>query len=263
MKIEDNRLIEAEYQPSPNHSGHFESEPDTIVIHFTAGGSRTSSSNWLCDKRAKASCHIVLGRDEKISQLVDFDTIAWHAGRSSWLERTSLNKYSIGIEIDNAGKLKKSGQEYYSHFGRKYDRDEVFIAKDGIPWHAFTEWQIENTVMACLALKDIYPIELILGHHEISPGRKVDPGPAFPLDYVRNKVLNAGRKDQEDESISEDPMALASENLNIRSGPGPQHPILRSPLPKGEKVKVMDAKNGWTKVEVTTSGWVSSRYLKT
>lgn len=123
-------LLEGEsisQQPSNNKGGKFPSSlPDTIVIHFTGGRSAQSSANWQCDPKAKASAHVVVGQKGEIIQLVPFDTIAWHAGRSSWEGRSGLNQYSIGIEIDNAGRLEKQGDQYVSWFKKPYKPDEVF-----------------------------------------------------------------------------------------------------------------------------------------
>jgi N-acetylmuramoyl-L-alanine amidase len=103
MKIE-NHLLSGEkidFKNSPNISGKFKTGLlDTIVIHYTAGSSRESSVSTLINPGSKASAHLVIGRDGKITQLVPFDTIAWHAGNSSYKGRVGLNSYSIGIEID-------------------------------------------------------------------------------------------------------------------------------------------------------------------
>ena len=76
---------------------------DTIIIHYTAGANAESAIHTLCDRERKVSAHLVVGRDGAVTQLLPFNTIGWHAGRSHWRERTSFNQYSIGIEIDNAG----------------------------------------------------------------------------------------------------------------------------------------------------------------
>ncbi len=101
--------------------------PDTVVIHYTAGRDAESSAKFLCSE-VKASAHLVIGRDGKIIQLVPFNTISWHAGVSAYGARQGLNKYSIGIELDNAGILQKTGNEYKAWFGRSYPENEVMYA---------------------------------------------------------------------------------------------------------------------------------------
>ena len=76
--------------------------PDTIVIHATGGSSAESSARYLANKATPVSAHLVIGRRGEIYQLVPFNVIAWHAGKSTHKGRTNLNRYSIGIELDNA-----------------------------------------------------------------------------------------------------------------------------------------------------------------
>ena len=81
------------------------SGPDMIVVHYTAGSSARTAAEFLAKEEVKASAHLVIGRQGELFQLVPFDTEAWHAGRSSYDGRANLNRYSIGIELDNLGRL--------------------------------------------------------------------------------------------------------------------------------------------------------------
>jgi N-acetylmuramoyl-L-alanine amidase len=115
------------FKASPNHGGALGNAlPDTIVVHFTAGASLDSSVTSLCDPKSKASAHVVVGRDGKVVQLVPFDTIAWHAGASSLGNRTGLNKFSVGIEIDNAGRLTQTASGDFLTW-RAPERDGAFV----------------------------------------------------------------------------------------------------------------------------------------
>jgi len=175
----------------------FRSSPDSIVIHYTGGSDGISSAKHLCNDKVRASAHIVLDRSGHIYQCVPFDKIAWHAGKSSFLGRKNYNNFSIGIEIDNAGKLEKISDDYYrSWFGGGYSDNEVVKAVHRNSsedheefWHKYTYIQIEKCFQLCQSLIDHYPsISSVVGHEEISVGRKTDPGPAFPLDELRNKL---------------------------------------------------------------------------
>lgn len=198
-KIKNHKLEGVDYVASPNTSGKFRAKlPDSIIIHYTAGGSLQGAVSTLTARNSKASAHVVVGRDGKIVQLVPFDTVAWHAGVSSYGGRSYYNQYSIGIEIDNAGELKPSGSGYLSWFNKRYGADEVVQAvhrnQTGPSyWHVFTEEQIETVQELCETLMGTYDIKEILGHEEIAPGRKTDPGPAFPLDKLRERLLGEGR----------------------------------------------------------------------
>ena len=272
MNISNHRLTGdgISFIESPSHSGLFDSGlPDTIIIHFTAGSSAESSVNALCNPKTKASAHLVVGRDGSITQTIPFNTIAWHAGNSSYKERIGFNKYSIGIEIDNAGRLTKAGNEYIAWFGRTYPETEVI---EGIHrneskssyWHRYTEKQISAVYDLCDELVDTYRISSILGHEEISPGRKADPGPAFPLDKLRDRLLNCSRAEEGAKELLIGRIGLVTApKLNIRSKPGAISPTVTQPLTKGTKVEIIQEINGWYEVNLQIQGWVKKEYIKT
>ena len=84
-------------------------QPEYLVLHYTASRDAASSIRWFKNSDAQASAHVVIGKDGTVTQMVPFDRIAWHAGVSRWEDRTGLNAYSIGIELDNPGKLRRRG----------------------------------------------------------------------------------------------------------------------------------------------------------
>jgi N-acetylmuramoyl-L-alanine amidase len=260
----------ADFEEINKTSGSFESGlPDTIVIHYTGSGSAASTINTFKDSDINASAHVVVDYDGSITQLIPFHKIAWHAGRSSWLDRTGLNDYSIGIEIVNAGRLEKSGNVWRSWFGRTYQEEEVVHAvhkNESIPswWHRYTEAQISTVLELCKAIMKSYDIRFILGHDEISPGRKTDPGPAFPMEKLRDRLLYNNLKDDADDSGRE---ALAkgivhASALNIRSGPGAGHKTIADPLSRNTELTILEEKDGWFHVEIPIRGWVSGKFVK-
>lgn len=272
MKIQDHRLyVEGKavsFKKSPNTSGKFSSEDlDTIIIHYTAGANASSSIDTLTNKSVKASAHLVVSRDGSITQLVPFDEVAWHAGKSEYNGRKGFNKYSIGIEIDNAGLLTKAGNSYKSWFGREYAKSGVVEAIHRNEttkkyWHAYTEAQIEAVESICKALIDTYGIQSILGHEEVAPMRKVDPGPAFPLDQLREKILFGRQEDEEDVSKESNEGVVTASKLNIREMPDGNAEKVTNALPKNISVKILEEKHGWYKVAVEIEGWVAAKYVK-
>mgnify|MGYP006283743277 CR=1 FL=1 len=258
-------------------SGFFdEGLPDTLVIHYTAGGSLEGAVNALRDPHVRASAHLVVGRDGRIKQLIPFNKIAWHAGQSSWQGRSGLNRYSIGIEIDNAGKLSKTGDLYKTWYGGIIPQEHVYYGthrNESSPayWHDFTEKQITCVFELCRVLRDKYDIVTIVGHEEISPGRKIDPGPAFPLDKLRNVLLEdrsadepVVRPDEPDASPIPGKKAgiVTASSLNFRSAPNYNAAPLSGPLPNGTKLTVLDEEHGWYKVDVPQTGWVKKEYVR-
>ena len=200
MKIDNHRLIADDGQPvryveTPNHGGVM--TPEYLVMHYTAGSSAESAVAWLCNPEAKASAHLVIGRDGSITQLAAFNRSAWHAGQSRWAGRNSLNAFSIGIELDNAGKLERVGERWLCAVSkREYPDDEVLIANHphdrpgtmAAGWHQYSAAQLDAAGEVGVLLMQSYALRDVLGHDEIAPGRKTDPGPAFPMASFRARL---------------------------------------------------------------------------
>lgn len=263
MKI-NHHLLEAEYvtkTETPNKGGSL--DPKYLIIHFTAGQSCQSSVDWLCNPQAKASAHLVVGRDGNITQLAPFNVVAWHAGKSGWNGLTGMNQYSIGIELDNAGKLTKVGNKYRTWFQSEIAEDNVIQARhknesDIGFWHAYTDIQIQRATELASLLVKTYRLKDILGHEDIAPGRRNDPGPAFPLPNIRSLVF--GRSDENEEVYK-----ITVEGLNIRKGPGVEFDPVAQPLSLGTEVFLLETRDRWSKVDVTgpndIEGWVNNKFI--
>jgi N-acetylmuramoyl-L-alanine amidase len=263
LSIEDDRLVGKNvfFVETPNKGGDL--APRYLAFHYTAGKNATSSINWLTNPESKASAHLVLARDGTITQLAPFNVKTWHAGLSHWDGLSGLNSYSIGIEMDNAGPLKKVGDKYQAWFGTLYTEDEVVLAKhklDDEPrwWHAYTEVQIQKALELAQLLVRHYDLKDVVGHEDIAPDRKRDPGPAFPLENVRALVL--GREEEEREHYE-----VTASTLNIRSGPGVEFPPVAEPLKRGTEVVLLEKRDRWNKVELVKNGdiegWVHNQFL--
>ena len=166
--------------------------PDMIVLHYTAGTSAESSSIFLTRPDVSASAHLVIGRKGEVFQLVPLHIEAWHAGKSWYAGRGGLNRYSIGIELDNLGKLRFSGDLFVAECGRVVLPDEVYTDCSGdhpTYWHRYTERQIRVLQEICSLLEETYPIRDVVGHSVITP-RKIDPGPALEFAFSELQVKN-------------------------------------------------------------------------
>ena len=268
MEIANNRLKDAKYVQAAIHGNKFKAGfPDTIVIHFTAGPNGASTVNYFKGKYARASAHLVVDTDGSVTQMVPFDTVAWHAGPSSFNGRTGYNFFSIGIEIVNKGWLKKSGSVFRGHYGATYKAEEVVEGEHRNPkfhylkyWHAYTPEQIEAVKQICISLMETYNIKHIVGHEEITKG-KSDPGPAFPLDKMRNELLGSGRdQNGPDTDIGKD-MKVTASQLNFRTEPSLSAQKAGPPLVRGTKVKVVETQGQWAKIKVEVEGWVAAKYI--
>jgi N-acetylmuramoyl-L-alanine amidase len=145
-----------------------DSRAQFLILHFT-GGTWEASLKTLTEDNV-SSHYLVRDNPVKIFQLVDEGQRAYHAGLSSWQGQTQLNAASIGIEIQNLGDTQ---------------------GPDGIEYHAYPKEQIDAVialVKAIVARHGIRP-DRILGHSDIAPLRKVDPGPTFPWKRLADEGL--------------------------------------------------------------------------
>lgn len=181
------------FAESPNSSAHV--TPLYLIIHYTAGTNLSGTVSWFLDPKAQASAHIVIDRNGGITQMVPFNRRAWHAGKSTWGNLEGINQYSIGIELVNAGKLRKNASGEWVNWSNKViPASEVTVARhkdetSETGWHEYTEAQIEAAIQVASVLHNEYNFTDILGHDDVSPHRKVDPGPLFPMISFRSRVL--------------------------------------------------------------------------
>lgn len=179
------------YRPSPNVGGVC--RPRFLVIHFTGGGEAGAIETLTAP--GGVSAHFVVGEAGTITQLVDLDRTAWHAGKSSWRDVSgSLNPVSIGIEIANLGDAIEGSPGSYRAYGRPIPDDRVLVARhanggSARPWHTYPEAQIAAVTAIAKALHAAFHFEDIVGHDQIAPTRKVDPGPAWPMEAIKAAVL--------------------------------------------------------------------------
>jgi N-acetylmuramoyl-L-alanine amidase len=264
MRIDEDDLLVpdegVEIAPSPNHGGRI--VPEYLVIHYTAGRSGESSARHFMDPAARASAHIVLDRTGKIWQMVPFTTKAWHAGVSAWAGRHGVNDFSIGIEIDNAGRLQKLGNRYQAWFGGSYAEDEVIHARHKneqleFAWHAYPERQLDALMRLSQLLVARYQLRDVIGHDDIAPGRKADPGPAFAMNSFRSSLFGRG-----DAASSEYMVSVPA--LNLRGGPGTEFPVLRT-LSAQTRLSLVEMRSLWAKVVLLegaqTEGWVRNSFV--
>lgn len=188
------RIPGSTWSPTPNL--YQTGEPvDLLVMHYTAAGPASGSVAWLCKPEAKASAHVVIERDGRVWQLAELTARTWHAGGSTsrW-NGLGVNTRSIGIELANWGPLKGSAGSWLTHTGRPYSGPTPHIDARGAAWEPYPEAQIAALEGVCRHLLGQFPRlktpsggrqPRVVGHQDVDPVRKTDPGPAFPWDRVR------------------------------------------------------------------------------
>ena len=137
-----------------------------IILHYTAMRNYKEAINHLCSKKNKVSSHFVISKKGEVFYLVDISKRAWHCGLSYWTGVTDVNSESVGIEIDNSG--------YHYNF-------EKFETK-----------QIESLISLIRYIFKQYMIKekCVLGHSDISPYRKIDPGTKFPWKSLSKRGIS-------------------------------------------------------------------------
>jgi N-acetylmuramoyl-L-alanine amidase len=143
--------------PSPNQDARTEGVPvDILVLHYTGMRTADEALARLCDPAAKVSAHYTIGRDGRVFAHVPEDRRAWHAGVSYWSGESNINARSIGIELVNPG----------HEFG----------------YVPFAEPQIAALIDLAQGILARHPIPAhrVLGHSDVAPARKEDPGELFP-----------------------------------------------------------------------------------
>ena len=149
-----------EQTPSPNFDAR-KTEIKYLVLHYTGMENGDVALERLCDPDAKVSAHYLIHEDGRMCQLVDEDNRAWHAGVAEWAGESDINSASIGIEIVNGG-------------------HNVPLADDTLP--PYPDRQINSVIALSKAIMGRHNIlaKNVLGHSDVAPDRKIDPGEHFP-----------------------------------------------------------------------------------
>lgn len=186
MKIEEDHWIDTAIRvplPGGNNMG----VRRFLVMHFTSGATAMSSINfWKTPDAKGASAHFVIDRDGTLYQCRPCNMTCGHAGKSTWKHNgktyENLNSCSIGIEFANGGDS--------TNLIKRYSMLPPLRAKhkNGGPlcdWERYTPEQIATAKELSAVLVRRYKLDQIVGHDDIAPDRKVDPGPAFPMAEFR------------------------------------------------------------------------------
>jgi N-acetylmuramoyl-L-alanine amidase len=241
---------QVEFIDSPNKSlGNI--TPQYLIEHYTASTSLEGTKSWFKSKDSKVSAHLVIGRNGEIVQFVKFNQRGWHAGESEYNGLKGLNSFSIGIELVNAGRLIKKGDKYYGD--KEVPVSEVVKLKHKNEtaeayWQTYTDKQIEVTLAVSKLLVEHYLLKEILGHEDIAPKRKSDPGPAFPM--------NKFKELQADSS-----WAITKSNVNIRTGEGVEFKAI-DVIPDKSTIQLITKGLVWSRVNYLGKlGYVNNTYL--
>lgn len=147
--------------PSPNSGDRRGQHPQLIVLHYTGMRDAAAARARLCDPTAEVSAHWLIDENGGAEALVSEDLRAWHAGAGSWQGRDDVNSRSIGIEIANPG-------------NRPFTARQMDV--------------LTELLRQIMARWNIGP-EAVIGHSDMAPGRKIDPGPRFDWERLARDGL--------------------------------------------------------------------------
>jgi N-acetylmuramoyl-L-alanine amidase len=281
MKIINHRLHHDDGTPYPFRASPHKGpaiKPRWLVIHYTASANASGAISWFEDPQSKVSAHIVIAKDGTITQCVPFNLKANHAGKSEWKDvKTGLNSHSIGIELDGYGYLGEIGPGKWKFGSKAIPDSDVIVAthKHGSPkggWPRYPQAQLDAAQELGKLLVKEYGLEDVIGHDDISPGRKQDPGPAFPMESFRAACKQQGAPGTGTVTPAPQgglkPIARfrVKTSLNVRSGPGAGNPgVAGSPLQPGTVVRGTEDQAGWKRITAEgsgVSGWVSAQFVE-
>ena len=158
--------ITANYSPNFNIKKRKPKDIKFIIFHYTGMKKEKDAINKLTNEKSKVSCHYFIKNNGEILTLVPDLYTAWHAGISSWQNFKFLNKNSIGIEISNPGH-----ENLYRKFSKKQINSILSLSK-----FLIKKYNIKT--------------ENVIGHSDIAPDRKKDPGEKFPWKYLAKKKIS-------------------------------------------------------------------------
>ncbi|OHT43969.1 N-acetylmuramoyl-L-alanine amidase [Flavobacterium tructae] len=302
MKIDKNWLVQESQAEKivkdPTSNFQYQISPKYLIIHYTAGDKASGAITWFKQTPAQGNtdricAHIVVDLDGTITQLAPFNTRCNHAGYSSWDGRTGMNEYAIGIEIVNpgfcekltdgsfrrrVGENKDGTPSYKTYPASEKDRivklkhkHKFWDSKENQYWFKYTDAQIAAVSKLSKLLIDTYQLSFVVGHDDISPARKPDPGPAFPWDDFKTNVF--GKTDNIGKIFLVN--SVSDGVAEFRTKPDKTSSSIRT-LKNGYEVGLIETFGQWSKVylvndikdikdwkhSIKIEGWIHSSLLK-
>jgi len=200
-----------------------------IVLHYTAMETADLAVERLCAAEFEVSAHYLISDQGTLIQMVETDQRAWHAGVGSWGGLTDINSHSIGIELDNNGRVP---------FG-------------------LAQLETLHGLLADLMAQYFIPPERIIGHSDMAPGRKADPGPQFPWQQLAKAGLSVWAETEERDGPAFDrsaaafgypvtPFTLEAFRLRFRpNAQGPEEPADRAMIHALAQAYPVDPNGVW------------------
>lgn len=178
-------------RPSPNHDDRNGAAIDMLVLHYTGMKTAQEALTRLCDPAAKVSAHYTVDEDGTVYAHVPEARRAWHAGVASWRGAADINARSIGIELVNPG----------HEFGyRDFPEDQITAL---------------TTLCHSILMRHAIPSARVLGHSDVAPARKEDPGELFPWARLAKAGIGLWPQDVADSDLNPDGLSAYGYDFGV------------------------------------------------
>lgn len=169
-------------QPSPNFDDRKTGKVKYLILHYTGMATGAEALARLCDAEAKVSAHYLIEEDGRVFVLVPESARAWHAGVAAWGGDRDINELSIGIELVNPGHDSSGYKGDYRPFPPEQMGALIALCKDILSRHKILPWHI-------------------LGHSDVAPARKSDPGELFDWKFLASQAVGLWPEGEQGSSV--------------------------------------------------------------
>lgn len=233
------KIITNKISPNQKNLVTADGLPRDLIIHYTACKADVAVAVFM--KPNSTSAHLVIDTNGDIYQMVAFNRQAFHAGYSVWDDNSAFNGRAIGIELVNMGwdvATLPADQTVAMPHKHRFETHKK--------WHIYPPAQLKSLYAVTKVLMNQYHLDRILGHDDISAGRKQDPGPAFPWDEYNTAIFGTTN------NIGKIFKVNSPDGANLRKGNGVKYDVIRL-LPKGYEVGLVETWNNWSEVYLANS----------
>ncbi len=234
-----------------------------MIIIKSSTNQLTHKAGYINGNRnnVESPAHVLINRDGLVSQFIPFNEKADQPLDGSWDGMKDLASRSVIVMFENYGRLEKNGDHFIASCGSKVDTSDVFTGihqnEESLSyWQKFTESQVLVAEKIIRCLTSTYQVKYILGYEEVSPGLQTDPGPAFPLEIMRRKIMKETIVDQSEELS----VINIAQQVDLSSIINNQH------IEDGEKkdakiVNIRRKSGGWYKVNIDLGGFIKEEWV--
>ncbi|MGB3463897.1 MAG: hypothetical protein WBA74_01450 [Cyclobacteriaceae bacterium] len=260
LKLNGRLLQDAKATTAVDFCGEALESADLVIIR-SSGIQLTQYTNGKNEHIVEQTSHVSINGDGLVQQFIPFNRQVSEPIPGSWEGIKDLRSRAIVINFENCGRLSKKAEHFVSACEKTFDTAEVFTGihqnEESLSyWHKFSESQIQIAEKIIRCLTSTYQVKYILGNEEVCPGLKTDPGPAFPLEILRRKVIRESRLFGLDNSME---LNIAN-RFDLNTILGRQHQSDE----QGKDAKIVNIRKksgGWYKVNIDLGGFIKEEWV--